>query len=78
MFDRTLPQVVDTQSSHASDVLEFVAGDFLSLDDVNQAMDGCDYCVHLVTTTMPQSSNENMIFDIELDLLTLLYLISHI
>ena len=69
VFDRTLPQVVDTQSSRASDVLEFVAGDFLSLDDVNQAMDGCDYCVHLVTTTMPQSSNENMIFDIETNLI---------
>ncbi|RZI71987.1 MAG: NAD-dependent epimerase/dehydratase family protein [Pseudomonas sp.] len=50
-------------------MLEIVEGDFTNQEDIERAVDGCDCCVHLVTTTLPFTSNENMMFDIESNLM---------
>lgn len=49
--------------------LECVTGDFLNQDDIDLAMVDCDCCVHLITTTMPQSSNENIQYDVQSNLI---------
>ena len=34
-------------------------GDFLNSDDIRKAMENCDIVYHLISTTVPQTSNEN-------------------
>src|SRR6476619_7238842 len=36
---------------------ELAEGDFVSEVDVATALEGCDICFHLVSTTLPKSSN---------------------
>ncbi len=49
--------------------IEFVSGDFLHSASVEQALTGCDAVFHLVSTTLPKSSNENPVYDLESNLL---------
>ncbi len=44
---------------------EWIEGDFCNIDDVSNAMMGCDAVFHLVSTTLPKSSNLNPIYDLE-------------
>lgn len=44
---------------------EWVEGDFCNIDDVSNAMTGCDAVFHLVSTTLPKSSNLNPVYDLE-------------
>jgi len=48
--------------------LEVVNGDFGSESDVSEAVDSCEVCFHLISTTVPKSSNLNPVFDIETNL----------
>ena len=45
--------------------IEWVTGDLLSTYDVTNAMDGCDAVFHLVSTTLPKSSNDDPIYDVQ-------------
>jgi len=49
----------------AGERLETVSGDFLDRATVRQALRGSDWVFHLVSTTLPASSNENMVFDVQ-------------
>jgi UDP-glucose 4-epimerase len=49
--------------------VELVPGDFCNEFDLNEAMKGCDVCYHLVSTTLPKSSNLAPIFDIQTNLI---------
>lgn len=76
VFDRPMslasrPQIASSNNS----MIEIVEGDFINQADVERAMDGCDCCVHLVTTTLPNTSNENMIYDVETNLVGTLWLL---
>lgn len=52
-------------SRHAdSPLIEYVEGDFIHEGDVRAALEGCDICFHLVSTTLPKSSNDDPVFDI--------------
>lgn len=44
--------------------IEVVQGDFRDVADVSRAITGCDTCVHLVSDSLPQSSNLDPIGDI--------------
>lgn len=44
--------------------IEWVRGDFLDADDVASAIAGCQGIFHLVSTTLPQSSNQNPARDV--------------
>ncbi len=57
--------------------LEQVQGDFTSSSDVSQALSGCDYCFHLVSTTLPQGSNADPVYDVESNLVSSLRLMEH-
>ncbi len=49
--------------------LEIVEGDFCSESDISSAIVGCDVCFHLVSTTLPKSSNLDPVYDIETNLI---------
>lgn len=49
--------------------IEIVRGDFGNVLDVGRALDGCDTCVHLVSESVPHSSNLDPIGDITRNLL---------
>ena len=45
--------------------IEWVTGDILSNHDLNAAIEGMDVVVHLVSTTLPKSSNDDPIYDVQ-------------
>ncbi|MFJ7315183.1 NAD-dependent epimerase/dehydratase family protein [Pseudomonas sp. NPDC098747] len=66
-FDR--PNVVALGASHVENPnFELCEGDFTSEADISEALQGCDFCFHLVSTTLPKSSNADPIFDVESNL----------
>ena len=54
---------------------EFVSGDFVNSEDVAAALEGCEVAFHLVSTTLPQSSNDNPLYDVETNLVGTLRLL---
>ena len=67
-FDR--PHVVPLGDAHLSNPnFELFEGDFVSEADVNEALAGCEVCFHLVSTTLPKSSNADPVFDVESNVL---------
>lgn len=48
---------------------EWFEGDFGDRGDVAAALDGCDVAFHLVATTLPSTSNEDPVHDLESNLL---------
>jgi len=62
-----------TQHRH----LEIVEGDFCSESDIAAAVAGCHTCYHLVSTTLPKSSNLDPVYDIETNLIGTLRLLNH-
>jgi UDP-glucose 4-epimerase len=67
-FDR--PNVKQLNASFGEDAsYEEVEGDFASEADIAQAVVGCDICFHLISTTLPKSSNADPVFDVETNLL---------
>ncbi len=57
--------------------VEWLDGDFTSETDVRQALEGCEVCFHLVSTTLPKSSNADPLFDVETNLMGTLRLLTH-
>ena len=57
--------------------VEWIDGDFASEGDVAQALVGCDICYHLVSTTLPKSSNADPVFDVETNVMGTLRLLTH-
>ena len=45
--------------------IEWIQGDFSSTADIEKAVDGCQIVFHLVSTTLPKSSNDDPIYDVE-------------
>ncbi len=75
-FDR--PHVAPLGDSHLSNPrFELVEGDLVSEADVTEALEGCDFCFHLVSTTLPKSSNADPVFDVESNVLGTVRLLSH-
>lgn len=72
-FDR--PASPTLASARALGPVEWVYGDFLNRQDVASAVIGCDVIFHLISTTLPQNSNENPIYDIETNLIGTLSLL---
>jgi len=58
--------------------LEWQEGDFGNAQDIRRALDGVDTVFHLVSTTQPQSSNDDPIFDVQSNLLATLGLLDQL
>ena len=75
-FDR--PNVAPLAEAHLSNPnFELYEGDFVSETDVREALVGCEVCFHLVSTTLPKSSNMDPVFDVESNVLGTVRLLTH-
>lgn len=68
IFDRPGPALLEEASSNHPN-LETLEGDFANEDDVAAAVADCDICFHLISTTLPRSSNLDPAFDIQTNLI---------
>lgn len=50
-------------------------GDFSNESDIEAALEGCTACVHAITTTLPKSSNEDVRYDVESNLVSTIKLL---
>ena len=75
-FDR--PHVALLSAPHLTNpAFELYEGDFSSEADLANALESCDICYHLVSTTLPKSSNADPAFDVESNLLGTVRLLTH-
>lgn len=63
IFER--PRIAPYRKFQPGESVEWITGDFLSAHDVDSAVAGCDVVLHLVSTTLPKSSNDDPIYDVQ-------------
>lgn len=73
IFDR--PNLNRFKSFQRDEAAEWIEGDFVNREHVDYAVSGCDIIYHLVSTTLPRSSNENPAYDIETNVIGTLHLL---
>ncbi|MDE1997562.1 MAG: NAD-dependent epimerase/dehydratase family protein [Burkholderiales bacterium] len=74
VFER--PRVAPYRHFQPSESIEWITGDLLSQSDVNAAIDGMDVVYHLVSFTLPKSSNDDPIYDIQTNVLATLQMLN--
>jgi UDP-glucose 4-epimerase len=74
IFER--PRVEPYRKFEAYERVEWVTGDLLSTHDVSDAIDSADVVLHLVSTTLPKSSNDDPIFDVQSNLVATLQMLN--
>jgi UDP-glucose 4-epimerase len=73
IFDR--PNLLRFKPSHQDAPMEWVEGDFVNREHIAHAVYGCDIVYHLISTTLPRSSNENPAYDVETNVVGTLHLL---
>jgi UDP-glucose 4-epimerase len=73
IFER--PLFLGQSAPSAVGSTEWQEGDFNNVEDLERAVSGCNVIYHLVSTTIPKSSNENPVYDVETNLLGTLRLL---
>lgn len=73
IFDR--PNLIRPDNLCCDERIQWLEGDFLNLEDFAPAVTGVDIVFHLVSATLPKSSNENPLYDIETNLVGTLRLL---
>jgi len=73
IFDR--PNLERFSLPDNADSVEWAEGDFVNQEDLEATIAGCDIIYHLVSTTLPKSSNDNPIYDIETNVIGTLRLL---
>lgn len=73
VFDR--PNLVRYRSFNSDEKIEWIEGDFVDREQVAKALSGCDVVYHLISTTLPRSSNDNPVYDIESNVVSTLHLL---
>ena len=63
VFER--PRVKQYRKFLATERIEWIEGDFSSTHDVSNAVRGMDVVLHLISTTLPKSSNDDPIYDVQ-------------
>lgn len=74
IFER--PRVEPYRKFDAHERVEWMAGDLLSIHDLTTAIDGADVVFHLVSTTLPKSSNDDPIYDVQTNLVATLQMLN--
>ena len=74
IFER--PGVKPYRHFTADDRIEWQTGDFMNIHDIEQAINGFDIVLHLISTTLPKNSNENIIYDLESNLVSTINLLN--
>jgi len=73
IFER--PRVVPYREFMPEEKVEWVQGDFLSRTDVAAAVQSCEVVFHFISTTLPKSSNDDPVYDVESNLVPTLQLL---
>ncbi len=60
--------------AHILDKIDFIEGDFNNEVDINRSLKNMDHVIHLVSSTLPASSNLNPYYDVESNLISSLHL----
>lgn len=74
IFER--PRVEPYREFSPKEKVEWVTGDLMSVHDLSQTLDSMDAVIHLVSTTLPGNSNEDMVYDVETNLVASLQLLN--
>ncbi|MGK0339140.1 MAG: UDP-glucose 4-epimerase [Candidatus Azotimanducaceae bacterium] len=74
IFER--PRVQPYREFTDSEEVEWVAGDISSMHDVSDAIHGVDSVLHMVSTTLPKSSNDDPIFDVQSNVVGSLHILN--
>jgi len=74
IFERS--RVARYRTFDHSESMEWVTGDFSSSHDIAGALEGADAVIHLVSATLPKSSNDDPIFDVQGNLVSTLQLLN--
>jgi UDP-glucose 4-epimerase len=62
------PRVEPHRLFSQTEKVEWLAGDLMNIHDAESAIEGVDAVVHLVSTTIPETSSDDPIFDIDSNL----------
>ena len=73
VFDRANAPYLDLLSRKGAVI---VTGNFLDIEDWHHLLNGVDLVYHLISTTVPKSSNDDPVFDVESNLVTTLKLLN--
>ena len=74
IFER--PRVEPYRKFLNTEPVQWLTGDILSMHDVSDAIDGTDIVIHLVSSTLPKSSNDDPIYDVQSNLVGSLQMLS--
>lgn len=74
IFER--PRVLPYRHFHPGENVEWITGDMLSTHDVGNAIEGMDAVLHLVSSTLPKTSNDDMVYDVQSNLVSTLQLLN--
>ena len=74
VFDR--PNVDICNLTQSLPFIELIAGDMSNEADLNNALKGINILVHLVSTTLPKTSNDNPVYDAETNIIGSLKLLA--
>lgn len=74
IFER--PRVLPYRIFNKNEHVEWVTGDMLSSHDVSEAIKGVDVVLHLVSFTLPKSSNDDLIYDVQSNLVATIQLLN--
>lgn len=72
-----LPSATPLSDAAVVKQVEWIDGDSTSDTDMQRAIAGCDVIYHLVSTTLPKSSNADPIYDIQSNVVGTLRLLNH-
>ena len=67
-FDRPVPESV--AAGRAGSAVRWIYGDYQNRDDVRGAIAACDVVFHLISTTLPKTSNDSPVYDINTNLVS--------
>ena len=74
IFER--PLVTPYRVFDSNERVEWVTGDMLSTHDVSNAVNSMDVVLHLVSFTLPKSSNDDLIYDVQTNLVATIQLLN--
>ena len=74
IFER--PRVIPYRIFDKGENVEWLTGDMLSAHDVSDAIEGTDVVFHLVSFTLPKSSNDDLVYDVQTNLISTIQLLS--
>lgn len=74
VFER--PRVAPFRLFSETEKVEWVTGDFLSVYDIRAAIEGMDTVIHLVSFTLPKTSNDDLIYDVQTNLVATIQLLN--